>query len=52
MGRYVIINAKKSPTNIDVEDARIMKTEHAGHAVEMIHTICKEESQNAVIAIQ
>lgn len=44
MGRYVIINAKKSPKSIDVPDAKIQKTEYAGHAVDLITDICKNDS--------
>ena len=43
MNRYVIINAPKTPSVIDVEDARVFKTEYAGHAVEMIREICASD---------
>ena len=39
MNRYVIINAPKLPSVLDVEDANVLKTEYAGHAVDMIRDI-------------
>lgn len=43
MNRYVIINAPKTPSVIDVQDAKIFKTEYAGHAIEMIREICASD---------
>ena len=43
MNRYVIINAPKTPSVIDVQDARVFKTEYAGHAVDMIREICASD---------
>jgi len=43
MNRYVIINAPKTPSVIDVEEARVLKTEYAGHAVDMIRDICASD---------
>lgn len=43
MNRYVIINAPKTPSVIDVKDAKIFKTEYAGHAIDMIRDICASD---------
>ena len=43
MNRYVIINAPKTPSVIDVKDAKIFKTEYAGHAIDMIREICASD---------
>ena len=43
MNRYVIINAPKTPSVIDVKDAKIFKTEYSGHAIDMIRDICASD---------
>ena len=43
MGHYVIINAKKKPALIEPGDATIHQTHYAGHAVDLIHSICDSD---------
>lgn len=45
MSRYVVINAPKTPSVIDVQDSSVFKTEYAGHAVKLIREICASDPE-------
>ncbi|MBQ7364973.1 MAG: hypothetical protein IJW46_05195 [Clostridia bacterium] len=44
MSRYVIINSKKAPKQINIPNAPVQQTEYAGHALTMIQDICAKDS--------
>lgn len=45
MKNYVIINAKKMPSVIDVPDAQVFQTQYAGHADTLIRDILRESPE-------
>jgi len=43
MSRYVILNGKKAPKTIEISNASILRTEYAGHALDIIRELCVKD---------